>query len=610
MPNKNVAYIEDECLAEEIIYKLAEAIDGATWKDIDGVTPITNRWEKVYESLDEMWVTYKENFRNNVAGIYKHTDGNSYPVYIMRDNTNSSDMDADGMIAEVSESSNGTPTGKKLQIKEITYTDDGGVSRVVEVPGMLLVLLPDPADPTGLLFECWIVEQKRTELDGTTITPDTGWNEFRLLTKMPASAGDYVYAMQNLHFYTSVTFFNGDYHGAGDVAPVAHKFNERYYTADPVHFYERSVALKCTPDVPSGGVSQDYFILMKMPKEQYNYFDVYYGTGFVGTTATGTSASTYERACNVSTVKYNLVPTIINQKEAEAAYIRWNDEAVAGRYTAPSETWDKDIDGVTDVKSPPAHFFFGADSVVPWLAAKKRRPDYWVTYYISLNNDRAGIILEGDPAPDMDGYYRTFGYLGRITPFSDYDYPGNFGVTIGMGHLVAAKTGVVLADIKQDTNPTYSGFGRYTSNGMYSFSMLRTRSNVLFQAYYPAFVTQLPNYKGTGTIPAELSKLIVERNGFQPSVWTEKYHGSPIYLAHQFEGYRGYLTSVIAVNDHNLINEDELVVDTEEWKDPADHSKGTYQEVYKFFSLISPVSFFDYSANPDEMTVAVLKEVK
>jgi hypothetical protein len=77
-------------------------------------------------------------------------------------------------------------------------------------------------------------------------------------------------------------------------------------------------------------------------------------------------------------------------------------------------------------------------------------------------------------------------------------------------------------------------------------------------------------------------------------------------MAHQFEGYRGYLDSVIAINDHNLINLDELIVDTEEPKPGG----GTWTEVYKFFSLKSPVSMFDMSANPNGMTVAILKEVK
>src|SRR5690606_13479109 len=143
--------------------------------------------------------------------------------------------------------------------------------------------------------------------------------------------------------------------------------------------------------------------------------------------------------------------------------------------------------------------------------------------WLSVNNNRVCIVIEGDPSPDIDAYYRSFAYIGKIIPFNDSDQYGNFGITVGMGDLDTNKTGFVPDDIKQDKNPQYSGFGRYTSNGMYSFSMLRTRSQVLFQAYYPAFITQLPNYGSVGTLPPGLAKLELERNGFQASEWTSKY---------------------------------------------------------------------------------------
>lgn len=70
------------------------------------------------------------------------------------------------------------------------------------------------------------------------------------------------------------------------------------------------------------------------------------------------------------------------------------------------------------------------------------------------------------------------------------------------------------------------------------------------------------------------------------------------------------MDGVVAINDFNLINKDELIVDTEEWKDPKDHSKGTWTEVYKFFSVNSPINFLKFSANPNECSIAILKEVK
>lgn len=140
-----------------------------------------------------------------------------------------------------------------------------------------------------------------------------------------------------------------------------------------------------------------------------------------------------------------------------------------------------------------------------------------------MNNNRVTLVLEGDPAPDIEGYYRSFGYIGRIIPFNETDYGGNFGVTVGMGDMVKEKTGFQISDIRVDQNPEYAKFGRNTSNGMYSLSMFRTKSNVLYQAYYPAFITQLPSYSGVGSIPSDLSKLILDKtkNFFQASVWTK-----------------------------------------------------------------------------------------
>ena len=99
----------------------------------------------------------------------------------------------------------------------------------------------------------------------------------------------------------------------------------------------------------------------------------------------------------------------------------------------------------------------------------------------------------------------------------------------------------------------------------------------------------------------------MDEDGFQASLWTKHYHASPVYLAHQSEGYRGYLDGCVAISDHNLINLDELLVDTEVVKPGG----GTWIEVYKFFSIArSPVNLFRMSANPFNMAIAILKEIR
>ncbi|MFF2480270.1 hypothetical protein [Paenibacillus sp. NPDC058071] len=587
MPSRNVAYIEGETRADNIIYALADEITGAGWNGNDG-KPVENRWEEVFRQDPDVWVTYSENTRPNIIGVYKHTDGLSYLVYTVTQELSTllNAPDANGLIP-----SNIANPAKLKVTGSTTYKDKQGIDRTVNVVGLLIVKVPE-----GLK----IVKQRRKELD-QSIVEDLNWNEFEIDGDLPSDMVGWDYFISNGSMNIAIRPISG---GPHPYAVPQYKFTERYYTANPVHFYEKTVVLKAVPDDTNGTKSMDsYFVMLKQPKEQFNYFDIRYGKGFSGENLTGNAAETYRRACKADTVKPNAVPVIISQLEAEAAYKR---QQVGTGFVGPHEKWEIDIDGVTEIKSPPAHYHFGADSVVSWVPYKKRRPDYYVSYHLSISNSRIAIVLEGDPSPDMDGYYRSFAYIGRITPINDHDNPNNFALTVGMGDLTAPKTGFVVADIKQDTNPTYAGWGRYTSNGMYSVSMMATRANVFFQAHYPAFITELPNYPSIGTLPPELSKLLVERNGYQMSNWTEKYHGSPIYLAHQYEGYRGHMDSVVAVNDHNLINLDELVVDTEEPKPGG----GTWTEVYKFFSLNTPVSMFDLSANPNGMTVAILKEVK
>lgn len=589
MPSNKVAWVEGSVEARDLIFRLADEIVNAQIPDD------VNRWEKVYQSTDYIWVTYKENYRGDVQGYYKHTDGKLYPVYKLRDLTkgvNGKLPDSGGYLYEYN-------SPRKIQVVSFTYIDENQVERTLIVPGLLVVNVDDPNDPTGVGKTCYVVEQVRQELDGT-YKYDPEWNEFRIVTKMP-SDWNYFLNLSSLEIRVGNTIY--------DNAKVAdlYKFRERYYIADPVHYFENTVILKATPSVPDGMTQRSYWVMFRQPYGQYNYFDVYYGDEIIGIEAVGDGKWTYEKVCDVSTVKPGQVPTIINQKEAEKVYKIFQEGT--SEFKPPKLIFSKDITG-KDIISPPSHYFYGANSVLPWLQDKKRRPDYLVRYWISVNNERIAMVIEGDPAPDMDGYYRSFCYIGRIIPFNQYDYLGNFAVTTGMGHLNKAKTDMELNDIKQDSNPVYSGWGRYTSNGMYSVSMLLTASKVFFQAHYPAFLTQLPEYDGIGTLPPELKSIVLDKFGFQASKWTGKYHASPIYLVHPSEGYRGYMDGVVAIVDHNLINGDELIVDTEELKDPDNPELGTWQEVYKFFSLNTPVSFLKYSPNPTDITIAILKEIR
>lgn len=618
------AFVEGEAEAQNLIYALADEITSAEIPRPEGGID-ANRWEEVYRSPFNMWVTYSTATRANVLGKYKHTDDNLYQVWRLSDfnglnwktpgakpaEWGTTPVDSNGILREMKDDESGTFTGRTLQVKQFSYVDNNGNTIYVDISGLLAVVVPDLTSPVG--FRAYYVKQVQTLSNGSVVDVDD-WNEFELVTELPTDWA-YFLSIPSRKIVFEDKYVGTPYYSTYRqevVVATEYKFSERYYVANPVHSVPAQVVLKATPTVPTGIPVRDYYVLLEQPINDYNYIDVSHGVGFVGQNYSGNSKLTYEGICDPATVKPGMTPTIIDQAKAQAMFEKWSDPVQqATIFVPPVLKWQLDYDGVTEIVSPASHFFHGRDSTTSWLPNKKRRPDYLVSYSLSVNNDRVVIVLEGDPSPNIHGYYRSFGYIGKIVPFNQYDHMGNFGITVGMGDLKTEMTGFTKNDILTDLNPhVYAQYGEYTSNGMDSLSMLRTRSNVLFQRYYPAFITQLPNYPSVGTLPPGLSKLILDKDGFQKSLWTGKYHASPIYLVHEAEGYRGYMDGVVAIYDQNLVNRDELIVDTEILKDPTNPALGTWTEVYKFFSLKSPVNLFKHSPSPDVITVAILKEIK
>ncbi|MEK5060927.1 MULTISPECIES: hypothetical protein [unclassified Paenibacillus] len=639
------AYIDGETEAQKLIKTLADQVVNADIPRVEGGID-ANRWESVYESDGYKWVTYQKGYNLDVVGMYEHTDGNKYEVFKVPNWTDAKiiggdkAVDADGYLHEVElsyfkEDAEGKPepvntdigkdfgnyrTGRKIQVVQFSYTD-GQTQEVkyVDVPGCLITVVVDDTTPVG--YKAYLVQQTIDTLDGAT-EPSSEWNQFEIVVEMPSDWAYAVRGIKNGRFYYNYSRrASSDAWGKFTWGTITetyyepnkqqYKFNELNYKADLLNSLPSRVVIKGTPTVPSGIPSRDYYVMFEQPVDDWNYINVYHGEGFDGSMAQGDPKLTYEGIVDPDTLKLGVAPTVIDQLKAHYVYLSWNDPNAVKEFVPPVVKWKLDYDGVTEIVSPAAHFFHGRDSTTAWLPNKKRRPDYLISYTMSVNNDRIVLVIEGDPSPNIHGYYRSFGYIGKIVPFNEYDHAGNFGVTVGMGDLRTDMTGYTKNDVITELNPDlYAKYGEYTSNGMDSMSMLKTRSNVLFQRYYPAFITHLPNYPSVGTLPPGLSKLIVDADGFQKSLWTGKYHASPIYLVHQAEGYRGYMDGVVAIHDHNLVNRDELIVDTEILKDTANPSLGTWTEVYKFFSIKSPLNLFKHSPSPDVITIAFLKEIK
>lgn len=256
------------------------------------------------------------------------------------------------------------------------------------------------------------------------------------------------------------------------------------------------------------------------------------------------------------------------------------------------------LDGYDEVESsfrnngPPVIYEWADEQYTP-TDRDEEKPIYG---YINVMNNRVVIVLTADPAVNFSDYYKAFAYFGAIKPFKFNmdDVEGNVLVTAG------CKTPEKSMQDLASEGEYY--FGEYTSLGNNTFQMLKTKSGILFQRHYPAYITQAPpvNLSFRDSSIGETG-IELDPQGFQASRWTGKYHMSPIYVVHPFEGYRGSLEQCVAVLKHNILHLDELIVDVE--------GKDWDQEVYKFFDTSTDQTFFNYSPNL-QMGIAILKEVR
>lgn len=195
-----------------------------------------------------------------------------------------------------------------------------------------------------------------------------------------------------------------------------------------------------------------------------------------------------------------------------------------------------------------------------------------VYYFGSVNRNRMAIVLYGDPTYSFNDYRVAFLYLGRMVPFPEagVDVAHNFAL---MGH----------SNFAGSTPQTY---GPHTGSGVNDVIVYKTRTGVLYQAHEIA-------------LAAERAQMKLQDKGFNPSQWTEKYHLSPIYIVHGYDGYRGHLEDVLAVRNWNVVHLDEFIVS---------HDDGG-EDRYKFFA-VEPADYWPIGrASPNgSYSVAILKD--
>lgn len=230
----------------------------------------------------------------------------------------------------------------------------------------------------------------------------------------------------------------------------------------------------------------------------------------------------------------------------------------------------------------------------------ERTRDHSIHVFANIDNDRIVTVIQADPVVNFDDTRISAMYIGDIELFeyNKDDKKGNILLTAGCVDSEATMSELKAKD---------QYFGVYTSSGNNTFQMLGTKSGVRFQKHYPSFITPAPQ-PGSAYVDPILGDtgLRLERQGFQASKHTGRYHLSPVYVVHPYEGYRGWLKDCIGVLNHNILHYDKLILDVDKCQYP---DKPWNQEVYRFFAINTDQNFFNMSPNRDT-ALAILSELR
>lgn len=589
--SKPCAWIEGETTVKNLITDIANKLVSAEIPSPDGGSEVS-KWKILYNEREHNYVTY-EPYNTNVRGKYIHEDGKVYDVKKISDYTDDSFKDSMGYINEITNEApynksdySGYYTGKRVNVEGFNY---GG--SYYEIPNALVVLVdiqPDKREKDlenpWEKYQAYLVKHSRESYYEGDLE-DKEWNNFKIVAPMP---DDWTYTLWKgglvYSRYTKTNVYGEVSHYDRSIGFSIYYVN---HTKFRTTYYEVSekLVLQCNADDGT-----NYNIYFEKPLDSNNYIKLQYGIDIkYQKNLVGYPEKSYLNACDLDTVGRGKTPEIIDELEAYKAFERQMKEEY--------KRGELELGGVV---SPISYWFFSENSTKKWLNPNMRGRDSVIRYWISFNNNRALIILEGDPNFEFESYYISFGYIGKFNTLNEQDTENNFAVTVGMGASDKNKTGFTYEDINKESNLNYAQYGRFTSNGMDTVSVFRGISNLPYQEYLPAFLIHLPNYPDVGVLPEGLQRLVLADYLFQPSSWTDHTHSSPIYLVNGYEGYRGYLDGIVAIYDQYVLNGEEF-----------DWEVGDYVETYKLFKINTPINFLGKSAAPGNlMSVAILKEIK
>ncbi|ALA07173.1 putative major virion structural protein [Brevibacillus phage SecTim467] len=175
--------------------------------------------------------------------------------------------------------------------------------------------------------------------------------------------------------------------------------------------------------------------------------------------------------------------------------------------------------------------------------------DSTMYYWGNVTKDRIVMFFRPDPTPGAENTYFAPLYIGRLT---------TLGKSPRKNHVLIAgcrEADEVVWKKDLKLGAIYVDYGNHTSNGNRSVQLQQSIGGTYYQQHYLAFITH------DKEVDAGQSR-------FNPSVYTGKYHISPMYIVHPNDGFVGKLDECYAVHPKNISQLDELeVIETSENED-------------------------------------------
>ncbi len=187
--------------------------------------------------------------------------------------------------------------------------------------------------------------------------------------------------------------------------------------------------------------------------------------------------------------------------------------------------------------SPPMCIAFNPDKTY----TNEWQRDSTIYFYGNINKDRIVMFLRIDPTGNPVNAYFVPLYIGRLQTLGLK--PRRNLVMFGgtrTGDAVTWAKDKMIGDANID-------FGVETANGNTVASLQQSYSGAMYQQHYFSFIThdkEVDNGQGR----------------YNPSMYSNKYHLSQIFLVHPNDGFVGLLDDVYAVHPKNIQQADELEI--------------------------------------------------